>query len=93
VAKRLGFSASTFQRLVAGKSRVTPDMALRIARVLGRRAESWLSSRWSLRRLCVRPAVGLDQIDFGVHQVEQRDIFLDLHYFVLCPTADCVYSC
>ena len=30
-------------RLVAGKSRITPDMALRLSRVLGRSAESWLS--------------------------------------------------
>ena len=43
VAERLGVSASTFQRLVAGKSRITPDMALRLSRVLGRSAESWLS--------------------------------------------------
>ena len=40
VAERLGVSASTFQRLVAGKSRVSPDMALRLSRVLGRSAES-----------------------------------------------------
>lgn len=43
VADRLGISASTFQRLVVGKSRITPDMALRLSRVLGRSAESWLS--------------------------------------------------
>jgi addiction module HigA family antidote len=43
VAERLGVSASTLQRLVAGKSRVTPDMALRLSRVLGRSAESWLA--------------------------------------------------
>ena len=43
VAERLGVSASTFQRLVAGKSRVSPDMALRLSRVLGRSAESWLA--------------------------------------------------
>lgn len=43
VAERLGVSASTFQRLVACKSRITPDMALRLSRVLGRSAESWLS--------------------------------------------------
>ena len=43
VAERLGVSASTFQRLVACKSRVSPDMALRLSRVLGRSAESWLS--------------------------------------------------
>ena len=43
VAERLGVSASTFQRLVACKSRVTPDMALRLSKVLGRSPESWLS--------------------------------------------------
>ncbi len=43
VAERLGVSASSFQRLVAGKSRVTPDMALRLSRVLGRSAVSWLA--------------------------------------------------
>ena len=43
MAERLGVSASTFQRLVAGKSRVSPDMALRLSRVLGRSAESWLA--------------------------------------------------
>lgn len=43
VAERLGVSASTFQRLVASKSRVTPDMALRLSKVLGRSPESWLA--------------------------------------------------
>ena len=43
VAERLDVSASTFQRLVAGKSRVTPDMALRLSTVLGRSPESWLA--------------------------------------------------
>ena len=36
-------SPSTVQRLVAGKSRVSPDRALRLSRVLGRSAESWLA--------------------------------------------------
>jgi addiction module HigA family antidote len=43
VAERLDVSASTFQRLIAGKSRVSPDKALRLSRVLGRSAESWLT--------------------------------------------------
>lgn len=43
MAERLDVSASTFQRLIAGKSRVLPDMALRLSRVLGRSAESWLT--------------------------------------------------
>jgi len=43
VAERLDVSASTLQRLIAGKSRVSPDMALRLSWVLGRSAESWLT--------------------------------------------------
>ena len=43
LAERLDVSASTLQRLIAGKSRVSPDMALRLSRVLGRSAESWLT--------------------------------------------------
>jgi len=43
VAERLGGSASTFQILVAGKSRVSPELALRLSRVLRRSAESWLA--------------------------------------------------
>ncbi len=35
VAERLGVSASTLQRLVAGKSRVTPNMARRLSRDTG----------------------------------------------------------
>ena len=40
-----------------------------------------------------RRQVGLDQVDFGVHPVEQRELFLDLPCFALWPTADFVYSC
>ena len=43
MAERLDVSASTLQRLIAGKSRVSADMALRLSRVLGRSAESWLT--------------------------------------------------
>ena len=54
VAERLDVSASTLQRLIAGKSRVSPDMALRLSRVLGRSAESWLtlqdSHLWQARQ-------------------------------------------
>ena len=39
--RAIGVSTSTFQRLVAGKSRVSQDMALRLSRLLGRSAESW----------------------------------------------------
>jgi len=42
IAKNLAVSPSTFNRLVNAKSDVSPDMALRLSRVIGRSAESWL---------------------------------------------------
>jgi len=43
LATRLEVSPSTLSRVLNGSSRVTPEMALRLARVLGRSAESWLA--------------------------------------------------
>lgn len=43
LASRLGVSPSTLTRVLTGSSRVSPEMALRLAHVLGRSAESWLA--------------------------------------------------
>ena len=43
VAKKLRVSPSTFNRLINGASNVSPEMALRLAKTLGRSAESWLA--------------------------------------------------
>ncbi len=43
LAGKLGVSASTLSRVLKGKSAVTPEMALRLSKVLGRTPESWLS--------------------------------------------------
>jgi antitoxin HigA-1 len=42
IAAQLGVSPSTFARVVAGKSSVSPDMAIRLSKVLGQSPESWL---------------------------------------------------
>jgi antitoxin HigA-1 len=42
IAAQLGVSFSTFARVVAGKSSVSADMAIRLSKVLGRSPESWL---------------------------------------------------
>jgi antitoxin HigA-1 len=42
IAARLGVSPSTFARVVSGKNSVSPDMAIRLSKVLGRSPESWL---------------------------------------------------
>jgi addiction module HigA family antidote len=43
VAGYLGVSPSTFSRLVNGDAAVTPEMALRLSKVLGRSPDSWLA--------------------------------------------------
>ncbi len=43
VANALDVAPSTINRLLNGLSNVTPEMALRLSRVFGRSAESWLS--------------------------------------------------
>ena len=43
VAENLGVSPSTFSRLLNGDSNVSPEMALRLSKALGRSPESWLA--------------------------------------------------
>lgn len=43
IAAKLKVSPSTFTRLVSEKSGVSPEMALRLSKTLGRTAESWLA--------------------------------------------------
>lgn len=42
VAKQLGVSASTLNRILKTKSAISPEMALRLSKALGRSPESWL---------------------------------------------------
>lgn len=42
VAIHLGVAPSTFSRLVAEQNRLTPDMAIRLSKVLARSPQSWL---------------------------------------------------
>ena len=47
VAAKLKVSPSTFDRLLNGEKSVTPEMALRLSKVLGRSPESWLTMQTS----------------------------------------------
>jgi antitoxin HigA-1 len=69
LATHLGVSASTLARVLNGSSRVTPEMALRLAKVLGRSAESWLAMQdafdlWKARLSF--DAANLAPFDFAV---------------------------
>ena len=43
LAEKLGVAASTLSRVLNGTSRVTPEMALRLSKAIGRSPESWLT--------------------------------------------------
>jgi addiction module HigA family antidote len=43
LAVKLDVAPSTLSRILKGTSRITPEMALRLAKAIGRSAESWLS--------------------------------------------------
>jgi len=43
LASRLDVSVSTISRIINGKADVTPSMAVRLSRVLGRSPESWMA--------------------------------------------------
>lgn len=42
VAEKLHVAPSTFNRLIQGHSNISPEMALRLSKTLGRSPESWL---------------------------------------------------
>ena len=55
LALKLDVAASTLSRILSGMSRVTPEMALRLSKALGRSPESWLAMQdahdlWQARR-------------------------------------------
>jgi addiction module HigA family antidote len=43
LAATFGVSASTLNRILTGNSSVSPEMALRLSKALGRSPESWLA--------------------------------------------------
>ena len=55
LAENLGVAASTVARVVAERSAVSPEMALRLSKALGRSPESWLAMQdnydlWQARK-------------------------------------------
>ncbi len=62
IARELGVSKSTFSRLLAGKSDISPEMAVRLSAVLGRSAESWLALQDNYDLWKARKAVNTDEL-------------------------------
>lgn len=47
LAAKLGVAASTLNRILTGASGVSPKMALRLSKALGRSPESWLAMQYN----------------------------------------------
>jgi addiction module HigA family antidote len=62
LALKLDVAASTLSRVLKGISGVSPEMALRLSKALGRSAESWLALQYNYDRWQVRQRVKLGNV-------------------------------
>ncbi len=62
LAEKLAVSPSTLNRVITGKSGVSPEMALRLSKSLGRSPESWLAMQDAYDLWQVRRNIKLDRV-------------------------------
>jgi addiction module HigA family antidote len=62
LASRLGVSPSTLNRILTSRSSVSPEMALRLSKCLGRSAESWLAMQHSYDLWQAKKTVDLSDV-------------------------------
>ncbi|WP_062210426.1 HigA family addiction module antitoxin [Demequina oxidasica] len=62
LAVRLDVSPSTLSRVLKGSHRISPEMALRLSKALGRSAESWLALQDARDLWVARQNVDLDRV-------------------------------
>lgn len=62
LAEKLDVAASTLSRILNGTSRVTPEMALRLSKAIGRTPESWLSMQDAHDLWVARQHVNLQRV-------------------------------
>jgi addiction module HigA family antidote len=62
LAENLGVAASTLARVVAERSAVSPEMALRLSKALGRSPESWLAMQDNYNLWQARKSANLSKV-------------------------------
>lgn len=62
LAAKLGVAASTLNRILTGASGISPEMALRLAKALGRSPESWLAMQYNYDLWRARQRVKLSNV-------------------------------
>ena len=63
VAEKLKVSPSTFNRLVNKESNISPEMALRLSKTLGRTPESWLAMQDLYNLWHAKKNINLKQVE------------------------------
>jgi addiction module HigA family antidote len=63
LARHLGVAPSTLSRVLNGSNRVSPEMALRLSKALGRSAESWLAMQRAHDLWVARQSLDLERIE------------------------------
>ena len=63
LALKLGVAASTLSRILRGSSAVSPEMALRLSKALGRTPESWLAMQYNYDLWHARQRVKLADVE------------------------------
>ncbi len=63
VASKLKVSPSTFNRLIKGQSNITPEMALRLSKTLGRSPESWLIMQGNYNLWQTKQNLNIDEVE------------------------------
>lgn len=66
LATKLNVAASTLNRVIKGQSGVSPEMALRLSKALGRSPESWLAMQHAYDLWMAKKELKLSK----VHKVE-----------------------
>ena len=62
LAAKLGVAASTLNRILTGASGISPEMALRLSKALGRSPESWLALQYNYELWQARQRVKLGNV-------------------------------
>ena len=63
LAAKLGVSPSTLNRVLKGDSGISPEMALRLSKALGRSPESWMAMQDNRDLWQARQTVNLDTVE------------------------------
>lgn len=63
LASKLGVSPSTLNRILQGRSGISPEMALRLSKALGRSPESWLAMQDNYELWHARQSVDLGAVE------------------------------